>query len=132
MLGFIAAGLGFRDHRKRISETNGVPPPSFPESTTVPDVCCGQHDVCEQFRSTATAGKKIDYYDDEELDAYCGMASNAYSDTMADKFREVLYTLNEAEIAGWIRSLQLRGINLPDTLKDEAYMIIGEQRRDYN
>ena len=32
------------------------------------------------------------------------------------------------EVAGWLRSLQLRGINLPDALKDEAFLIIGERR----
>ena len=32
------------------------------------------------------------------------------------------------EVAGWIRSLQLRGINLPDDLKDEVFMIVGERR----
>ena len=34
----------------------------------------------------------------------------------------------EVEVAGWLRSLQLRGINLPDALKDEAFLIIGERR----
>ena len=43
-------------------------------------------------------------------------------------FREVLYTLQETEVAGWIRSLQLRNVNLPDALKDEAFLIVGERR----
>ena len=45
-----------------------------------------------------------------------------------EEFREVLYTLKEVEVAGWIRSLQLRGIELPDALKDEAFLILGERR----
>ena len=45
-----------------------------------------------------------------------------------EEFSEVLYTLREVEVAGWLRSLQLRGINLPDALKDEAFLIIGERR----
>ena len=32
------------------------------------------------------------------------------------------------EVAGWVRSLQLRGIELPDELKDEVFMIVGERR----
>ena len=28
----------------------------------------------------------------------------------------------------WVRSLQLRGIELPDDLKDEVFLIIGERR----
>ena len=45
-----------------------------------------------------------------------------------EEFSEVLYTLREVEVAGWLHSLQLRGINLPDALKDEAFLIIGERR----
>ena len=40
----------------------------------------------------------------------------------------MFFTLREVEVAGWLRSLQLRGINLPDALKDEAFLIIGERR----
>ena len=36
-------------------------------------------------------------------------------------FRDVLYTTLDVEVAGWIRSLQLRGIELPDDLKDEVF-----------
>ena len=45
-----------------------------------------------------------------------------------NEFRDVLYTLQEIEVAGWLRSLQLRAINLPDALKDEAFLIVGERR----
>ena len=37
-------------------------------------------------------------------------------------------SLREVEVAGWLRSLQLRGICLPDELKDEAFLIVGERR----
>ena len=36
--------------------------------------------------------------------------------------------MREEDVAGWVRSLQLRGIALPDTLKDEVFLIIGERR----
>ena len=32
------------------------------------------------------------------------------------------------EVAGWVRSLQLRGIELPDEVKDEVLLIVGERR----
>ena len=32
------------------------------------------------------------------------------------------------EVAGWVRSLQLRGIELPDGIKDEVLLIVGERR----
>ena len=53
---------------------------------------------------------------------------DAYDEAAVDEFRDVLFTLQEVEVAGWLRSLQLRGINLPDELKDEAFLIVGERR----
>ena len=76
----------------------------------------------------AAVSKKIEYYDDEELDRFLGTESDAYNEKEVEEFREVLYTLKEVEVAGWIRSLQLRGIELPDALKDEAFLILGERR----
>ena len=32
------------------------------------------------------------------------------------------------EVAGWGRSLQLRQVELPDEVKDELFLIIGERR----
>ena len=32
------------------------------------------------------------------------------------------------ELAGWVRSLQLRGVELPDALKDEVVMRVTEVR----
>jgi len=93
-----------------------------------PSDCCGQHEVCEHDSLLAAVSKYIEYYDDEELDAYIGTDSDAYSDNAIEEFREVLYTLREIEVAGWLRSLQLREINLPDSLKDEAILIVEERR----
>jgi hypothetical protein len=91
--------------------------------------CCGQHEVCERESLLAAAGKEIEYYDDEELDAYRGTAPDEYRDQEIEEFREVLYTLHETEVAAWLRSLQLRDIHLPDRLKDEALLITEEQRQ---
>ena len=92
--------------------------------------CCGQHDVCERDNLLAAARKKIEYYDDEELDTFRGIASCEYDEKAIEEFSEVLYTLREEEVAGWLRSLQLRNIYLPDKLKDEAFLIIEEQRKN--
>lgn len=36
--------------------------------------------------------------------------------------------MKEEEVAGWCRSLQLRNVELPDELKDELFLIVGERR----
>ena len=33
-------------------------------------------------------------------------------------------------VAGWVRSLQLRAVELPDAIKDEVFLIVGERRSD--
>lgn len=99
-----------------------------PEVKTVDSECCGQHQICEKESLLAAVSKKIEYYDDEELDRFKGRPGNGYSDEEIEEFRDVLYTMQEVDVAGWSRSLQLRGIELPDELKDELFLIVGERR----
>ena len=93
------------------------------------DGCCGAHEICEKESLLAAVSKNIEYYDDEELDRFKGYSSNSYSSGEVQEFADVLYTLRSEEVAGWVRSLQLREIELPDQLKDEIVMIVGERRR---
>ena len=86
--------------------------------------CCGQHEVCEKESLRAIAAD-VEYYEDEELDRFRGHTS--YSEEEVEEFREVLYTMRTDEVAGWIRSLEQRRVNLPEEMKDEVLLIIGEQ-----
>lgn len=90
--------------------------------------CCGQHEVCEKESLLAAISKQVEYYDDEELDRYKGRDGSEYTDEETEEFRNVLYTMRSEEVAGWVRSLQLRQINLPDDVKDEVFLIVGERR----
>ena len=96
--------------------------------TTTADcgTCNGENTKCEQECMMEAATKPIEYYDDEELDRFRGTASDNYSDEDADMFADVLYTMRSDEVAGWCRSLHLRGVELPDQLKDEVTMMISE------
>lgn len=66
------------------------------------------------------------YFDDEELDAYRGRGSSSYTEIEAAEFAEVMHTMRQEEVKDWLRSLTSRGINLPDSLKDEAAMLAEE------
>lgn len=90
--------------------------------------CCGQHEVCEKESLLAALSKEIEYYNDEELDRFQGKESDAYTDEEEEEFRDVLYTMREDEVAGWVRSLQLRGVELPLGLRNEVIMIVGDLR----
>lgn len=88
--------------------------------------CSGQDPKCEQVCMMEVATKEIEYYDDEELDVFRGRDAAEYTDNEAEQFREVLYTMRQEDAAGWNRSLILRGINIPNQVKDELIMVIGD------
>ena len=86
--------------------------------------CCGEHEVCEKGKIKRALRTDIEYFDDEELDRYRGTAADEYSDEAVEEFREVLYTMYPTEVDDWIKSLELREVNLPDALKDEVFMLM--------
>ncbi len=120
------AGLWYNHKLRKQLERGEID--AMPEVKEVDSECCGQHEVCEKESLLAAVSKGIEYYDDEELDAYIGTAPEHYTPEEEEQFRDILYTMRDEEVAGWVRSLQLRGIALPNALKDEVYLIIGERR----
>lgn len=86
--------------------------------------CLGASAKCEQECMMEASTQPIEYFEDEELDRFSGRESSAYTEEEVDEFAEVLHTMRQTEIKDWCRSLNLRGINLPDQLKDEAFMLM--------
>ena len=93
--------------------------------------CCGQHEVCEKTNLLNT-NLKYEYYDDEELDTLSGKNPVDYTDEEIAQLREVFETLKEYDVAGWLRSLQLRNIILPEDIKEEALLIVSDLREREN
>ena len=79
--------------------------------------CTGENDQCEQECMMEAATKEIEYYDDEELDRFRGRLSEDYTDEEAESF---------AEVMGWNRSLILRGINMPNQIKDDFIALVND------
>lgn len=90
--------------------------------------CCGQHQTCEKESLLAAVSRDVEYYDDEDLDRFRGRRSDEYAAEEVDEFRDVMYTMREEEVAGWVRSLQLRQIEVPEEMKEEIFLIVGELR----
>lgn len=90
--------------------------------------CCGMHITCERDSLLTSVSDDIIYYDDEELDRFAGRQADAYADAEIEEFRDVLLTLRPDDIAGWGRSIQLRGITLPAPVRDELLLIVREMR----
>ena len=128
LLGVIALIAGIIRNKRLQKKIEKGELDRMPEVKEVDVECCGQHEVCERDSLLAAVSKKIEYYDDEELDRFRGRPSNGYNEEEVEEFREIMYTCKEDEVAGWSRSLQLRGVELPDELKDELFLIVGERR----
>ena len=94
--------------------------------TTKPtcDTCNGEDSRCEQECMMEAATKPIEYYDDEGLDRFALRPSDSYTDEEAEEFREVLYTMKPDDVKGWNRRLILRGINVPNQIKDELTLMV--------
>ena len=98
------------------------------EQRSEDDGCCGEHLVCER-ETLLQTNAEIIYYDDEELDALVGIAAEDYTQEQYQMIREVFETLKASDVPGWVRSIQLRNIQLPLDIREEALLIVVERRK---
>ena len=125
LLGLVTYYFHRRDQRKQAAA--GTPPPAE-EKPAPPQECCGQHLVCERDSLLAGVSKAIEYYGDEELDEWKGTPADQYTPEQVEHFRDIFYTLLPTDVPGWVRSLQLRQIEVPEALRDEILLVVNEQR----
>jgi len=116
-----------RKQVKENADTNDNPNDNHNQSSD-DSGCCGQHLVCER-ETLLQTNAEIIYYDDEELDTIAGIAPEDYTPEQADQIREVFRTMQEKDVPGWVRSLQLRNIQLPLDVREEALLIVRERRK---
>lgn len=106
-----------------------VPAPQPADSTEgESEGCCGMHITCEKDSLLASVSSGIEYFDDEELDTFRGRGAADYEPEEIEQFRDVLLTLLPDDIAPWARSIQLRGITLPEAVREELLMLVAEAR----
>ncbi len=96
---------------------------------TEQEECCGMHITCERDSLLSAVSTDIEYFDDDELDRFKGTDPQAYTPAQIEEFRDILLTLLPDDIAPWARSLQLRGIELPASVRDELLLIVAETRQ---
>jgi hypothetical protein len=108
--------------------TNSEASNSREEASNPDDGCCGEHLVCER-ETLLQTNAKVEYYDDEELDALSGIPAEDYTEEQYQMIREVFNTLQAKDVPGWVRSIQLRNIQLPLDIREEALLIVIERRK---
>ena len=117
----IIAAIATKFTKRKAGEPDVIMPTSGDCSS-----CDGTDDKCEQVCMMEAATKDIEYYDDEELDRFRGRLSEDYTDEEAEAFAEVMLTMRPDEVKGWNRSLILRGINMPNQIKDDFIALVND------
>ena len=100
ILAGIAMAVGVLHNRQIQKKIESGELKTAPEIVEADAECCGQHESCEKESRLAAVSKKIEYYDDEELDRFRGRPSNGYNEEEVEEFREIMYTCKEDEVAG--------------------------------
>ena len=80
LLGIIALIAGYIRNNRLKKKIERGELDHMPEVKEVDVECCGQHEVCEKDSLLAAVSKKIEYYDDEELDLFIGKEADAYTE----------------------------------------------------
>ena len=125
IIGVVAMIAGFFRNRSLQKKLEAGEITELPSIKQINDMeCCGQHEVCEKESLLAAVSKEIEYYNDEELDRFQGRDASDYN----TEDEEILDTMRDDEVAGWVRSLQLRGVNIPEGVRDEVLMIVADRR----
>ncbi len=124
---YLADRLYYR-RRKTDEDTPAVQTDEEASGEGTDGECCGMHIVCEK-ETMSPFTTEAEYFDDEELDEYQGIAADAYAPEQAEQFRDILMTMRPEEVSAWVRSLTIRGIELPAAVRDEVLLIVSEARR---
>ena len=92
------------------------------------DEACGLRSICPSEQILAgECRQEITYYDDEELDAFAGRDADGYTDAELEQWRDVLYTLQPADLLGWGQSIKHRGLVMPAAIREEFLQLASEQ-----
>ena len=105
------------------------------DATTAPQGCadeaCGIRPICpseQLLQGECRQGEKAVYYDDEELDAFAGRQRDEYTPDEVEQWRDVLYTLQPADLLGWGQSIKHRGLVMPEAIHEEFLQLAAEGR----
>ena len=71
----IAMAVGYARNKKIQKKIESGELQAAPEIVEADAECCGQHEICEKESLLAAVSKKVEYYDDEELDRFRGHSS---------------------------------------------------------
>ena len=119
----------FYSHKtdENVDETDENPTSNEASPQGCADEGCGLRPICPSEQILAGECKQeITYYEDEELDAFAGRGENDYTPDEEEQWRDVLYTLQPADLLGWGQSIKHRGLVMPAAIRLEFMQLAGE------
>lgn len=119
----------FYSHKtdENVDETDENPTSNEVAPQGCADEGCGLRPICPSEQILAGECKQeITYYEDEELDAFAGRGENDYTPDEEEQWRDVLYTLQPADLLGWGQSIKHRGLVMPAAIRLEFMQLAGE------
>lgn len=119
----------FYQHKtdENVDETEENASHDNPPAQGCADEGCGLRPICPSEQILAGECKQeVIYYEDEELDAFAGRGTDDYTPEEEEQWRDVLYTLQPADLLGWGQSIKHRGLVMPAAIRQEFMHLAGE------
>ena len=93
------------------------------------DEACGLRSICPSEQILAgECTQQVIYYEDEELDAFAGRQEGDYTPEEEEQWRDILYTLQPADLLPWGQSIKHRGLVMPAAVREEFMHLAAEHR----
>ena len=119
----------FYQHKtdENVDETEENASQDNPPAQGCADEGCGLRSICPSEQILAGECKQeVIYYEYEELDAFAGRGADDYTPEEEEQWRDVLYTLQPADLLGWGQSIKHRGLVMPAAIRQEFMHLEGE------
>ena len=105
----IAMAVGYARNKKIQKKIESGELQAAPEIVEADAECCGQHEICEKESLLAAVSKKVEYYDDEELDRFRGHSSDGYSEEEIEEKLNVEKNIAPSTILTLLTRLEKKG-----------------------
>lgn len=91
------------------------------------DETCTLRSICPSEQILAGECKQqVTYFEDEELDAFAGRQHDDYTPEEEEQWRDILYTLQPADLLPWGQSIKHRGLVMPAAVREEFMHLAAE------
>lgn len=125
LLGIVTYYFHRLDLKKQVEKTNKIVQTKIQEP---PQECCGPASRLRTRQPARRSKQNNRILRRRRARCLERNEPDSYTPEQIELFREIFYTLRPEDVPGWVRSLQLRQIAVPESLRDEILLVVNEQR----